>query len=180
MTATVARLILALAVILATLIMFFYVSVILANSLADAVALLASVSFCAAFFAVAWLLVWRGAIRWTRERMVQTAASFPAAIIAAAIVYFVSAWAIAEVGIVVAGLAWATTWLASTALIWCENGSERRDRLARLDISVIACPTCGYNLTGLHEARCPECGSQFTLDQLYAAVAQGKSDLGEQ
>lgn len=28
------------------------------------------------------------------------------------------------------------------------------------------CPTCGYNLTGLTENRCPECGRQFELKQL--------------
>jgi DNA-directed RNA polymerase subunit RPC12/RpoP len=30
----------------------------------------------------------------------------------------------------------------------------------------IACPSCGYNLRGLKEAKCPECGAEFTLDQL--------------
>ncbi|MDB5303490.1 MAG: hypothetical protein JWM97_1039, partial [Phycisphaerales bacterium] len=33
----------------------------------------------------------------------------------------------------------------------------------------VVCPTCGYNLTGLTATRCPECGSQFTLDELMAA-----------
>ncbi|MBX2852827.1 MAG: hypothetical protein KTR15_13915 [Phycisphaeraceae bacterium] len=27
-------------------------------------------------------------------------------------------------------------------------------------------PECGYNMRGLTEAKCPECGSKFTLDQL--------------
>ena len=49
----------------------------------------------------------------------------------------------------------------------------------QLGIDAIACPTCGYNLTGLREARCPECGSQFTLDQLYAAATKAKGDLGD-
>ena len=30
----------------------------------------------------------------------------------------------------------------------------------------ISCPLCGYNLRGLTEARCPECGSKFTWDEL--------------
>ena len=82
-----------------------------------------------------------------------------------------------EIAIVVGGMAWAATWLGSTALIWRETSAERRDRLARLGIGAIGCPTCGYNLTGLREARCPECGSQYTLDQLYAAAAGEKADL---
>lgn len=28
------------------------------------------------------------------------------------------------------------------------------------------CPTCGYNLTGLPENRCPECGKRFSLERL--------------
>jgi rubrerythrin len=35
--------------------------------------------------------------------------------------------------------------------------------------SNVSCPSCGYNLTGLNEARCPECGAKFTLDELFAA-----------
>lgn len=30
----------------------------------------------------------------------------------------------------------------------------------------MTCPACGYNMRGLTEARCPECGAEFTLDQL--------------
>jgi hypothetical protein len=35
--------------------------------------------------------------------------------------------------------------------------------------STVVCPLCGYNLTGLRQAACPECGDTFTLDQLAAA-----------
>ncbi len=30
------------------------------------------------------------------------------------------------------------------------------------------CPTCGYNLTGLEENRCPECGAGFNIEQILA------------
>ena len=35
---------------------------------------------------------------------------------------------------------------------------------------VVWCPSCGYNMTGLHEARCPECGTKYTLDELFSAT----------
>ena len=31
----------------------------------------------------------------------------------------------------------------------------------------VHCPSCGYSLVGLHQARCPECGWQTTLDELF-------------
>lgn len=30
----------------------------------------------------------------------------------------------------------------------------------------VACPSCGYDLRGQRECRCPECGEQFTVGQL--------------
>jgi hypothetical protein len=30
----------------------------------------------------------------------------------------------------------------------------------------VRCPNCNYRMVGLHESRCPECGTQYTLDEL--------------
>jgi hypothetical protein len=30
----------------------------------------------------------------------------------------------------------------------------------------VDCPKCGYSMVGLHESRCPECGEQYTIDEL--------------
>jgi hypothetical protein len=35
------------------------------------------------------------------------------------------------------------------------------------------CPTCGYNLTGLPENRCPECGSFFSPAELRSLARAG-------
>ena len=32
----------------------------------------------------------------------------------------------------------------------------------------LRCPSCGYRMVGLHESRCPECGTTYTLDELLA------------
>ena len=35
------------------------------------------------------------------------------------------------------------------------------------------CPGCGYNLTGLIENRCPECGKTFDPEELRRRIAEG-------
>ena len=64
MTATVARLILAPVVIVATATLFFPVFFFIENTILrrDSRALLATDIVCAAFLVVAWLLVWRGEV----------------------------------------------------------------------------------------------------------------------
>jgi hypothetical protein len=32
----------------------------------------------------------------------------------------------------------------------------------------VQCPNCSYRMVGLRESRCPECGTQYTLDELLA------------
>lgn len=59
-------------------------------------------------------------------------------------------------------------WVLATVLIWRETPAERMERISAAGGDAVCCPICGYNMTGLHESRCPECGSKFTLDQLLA------------
>ena len=63
--------------------------------------------------------------------------------------------------------------MLGTLLIWRETPVERAERLRQLpgmaQASTPHCPRCGHNMTGLTQARCPECGSQYTLDALIAA-----------
>jgi hypothetical protein len=63
-------------------------------------------------------------------------------------------------------------WVLATVLIWRETPQERMQRLAAGGAGTLACPICGYNMTGLREARCPECGVGMTLDELVAAQAR--------
>ncbi len=64
-------------------------------------------------------------------------------------------------------------WLLATVFLWRETPAERAARLGRTGGSAVTCPSCGYNLTGLAEARCPECGTRFTLDELLAGQPAG-------
>lgn len=41
----------------------------------------------------------------------------------------------------------------------------------------LACPKCGYSLTGLVEERCPECGSAFSIASM---IADGEPDAAGQ
>lgn len=45
----------------------------------------------------------------------------------------------------------------------------------------VHCPRCGYSLIGLRDLRCPECGTEFTIDELiraqsYSGVPRGSAD----
>jgi len=119
-----------------------------------------------------WVLLWRQSVRWTPHRIAKTGlavlgCSFLALAIAAA-----SRPPDRGVTITLAGACAVTVWVALTVLIWRETPAERAERIRQAAPDVLSCPKCGYNMTGLHEARCPECGSRFTLDQLVAAQKQ--------
>ena len=51
-------------------------------------------------------------------------------------------------------------------LIW---RAGKRIAWRRLAQGSPMCPRCGYDMRGLTEARCPECGSVYTLDSLWSA-----------
>jgi len=64
------------------------------------------------------------------------------------------------VGLAAAGIVW--TWAARAAV-------RRKPVLNDAGEVQVHCVACGYDMTGLREARCPECGRQYTIDELIAA-----------
>jgi hypothetical protein len=123
-----------------------------------------------AFIALWWFLLWRKSERWTGERIGYTLGVAVAVAIAGVALASMIGSSDQSFGVFVGSAAAPMLWLVGSIFVWRETAGERAARAAQSpDRAAVACPTCGYNLTGLREARCPECGSQFTVDQLLAA-----------
>ena len=124
----------------------------------------------AAFVAVYWLLLWRREVRWTPVRIHGTWIAAIIALMPAALVGAIGSAAIEDAfGIFLGGVILVLVWLAATTLLWRESPRERARRVAGRGAGAIVCPVCGYNLTGLDRAACPECGGAFTLEDLFSA-----------
>jgi len=125
-----------------------------------------------AFIAIYWIALWRSMIRWTRERKINTGLSALAALLIGASlgVVFRNVFGVPiEPALLVGGGVVPIVWVLATVLIWRETPKERLERLSAAGTDAVSCPVCGYNMTGLREALCPECGARFTLDQLLTA-----------
>jgi hypothetical protein len=181
-SATIARLILAMLILPATGVVFLLAFVaVLARGGGQGppslggVAVLWMVVY--AFVATYWILLWRSTVRWTRARVRNTAlagllslaggAAFAAALVA------VSRAIPNGIALLLGGGGVPIVWVLSTVLLWRETPAERLARMSGLVANpTVLCPVCGYNLSGLREARCPECATTFTLDELAAAQPQ--------
>ena len=144
-------------------------------------AFLATDVIIAVLFTICWIAIWAAQVTWTRTRRRLTACSLPASAAAASAIglAFALLSGADAVGVIVAEMAWIVLWMAGTILIWRETGAERAARLRAVATGTVCCLRCGYNMTGLHEARCPECGTQYTLNELLAAAAESAHDLGD-
>ena len=128
------------------------------------------------FIIAYWWLLWRKAVRWHSTRWLYTLGSIAVAVllgvIAATLLWHVEDDFALWVGTVVSPL----VWLILTTFIWRESAKERSERTS--GVATLTCPTCGYNLTGLQGTRCPECGTQFTVDELlFQRKSTSEADL---
>jgi len=117
------------------------------------------------FVAIYWLLLWHKSVRWNAWRVRATLWSGAVAALAGASVGFTVRWIDYDFGFFVFATVTILVWLPLTVFVWRESAEERASGLGDAEFA-LSCPTCGYNLTGLNTARCPECGSTFTLDEL--------------
>ena len=132
----------------------------------DLAAFMATDLITAAFVGIYWTMLWRRTVRWSIRRITLTVTSvIGATVISAgigAIVSFVDDSFAAFVG----GVSAILLWLTATVFIWRETTDERAVRLRSAGTEAIVCPSCGYNLTGLRQTACPECGAIYTIDEL--------------
>jgi len=179
---TVSRVLAALAALVATPFVYVQLFALLerTSGVSDYEALLAADLVTGVLLLIGWIGVWWGAVRWTTRRVAWTAAAVVLSGAVALVVGLVNAELIAdEAGIILGGMIWASLWLGSTAFIWRESCAERALRTSLVGTASLHCPQCGYNMRGLREARCPECGTQYTLNELLAAFLEAREVFGE-
>ena len=138
----------------------------------DDVAIICATILTCLFMAGYWFALWVRTVNWTRRRVGRTLWAVGGAVFAGGVVGGVIRLALEYeqvIGTCLGSLAAAVVWIILTIFVWRETEAERAARLARAGADVLVCPSCGYNLTGLRESRCPECGASFTLNELLAA-----------
>jgi hypothetical protein len=173
MSPLIARLLLAIFIFpcafLIYLVAYLYADEYVALNLSTRQSILLAGSVTWIFVAVYWTVLWRKSVRWTPPRQIFTFASIPAAAVIGLFVGTIVANLSQNPGLFLGVNSAIMTWLIATVWIWRETSAERGQRLLAGNRDGVVCPKCGYNMTGLREARCPECGAQFTIDELFAA-----------
>ena len=139
----------------------------------DEVAIVAGTLLTCGYIVGYWLLLWRRDVKWAAGRVRTTLTAAVAAGGAGVVVGLMVSAAVryddGTLGMILGSLTGTLLWVMATILLWRETPDERSARLARAGADTLVCPSCGYNLTGLREARCPECGAAFTLNDLLAS-----------
>ena len=124
--------------------------------------------FCGAFTLVAWCLIWRKRVEWSARTLSTTLAVWMV------MVGFPIGGQFLATGILGTPI-WTATinaapvigwglWLAWTIWYW----PIREGGFAGL-VEGPRCLRCGYLLRGLKATRCPECGDEPTIDELWSA-----------
>ncbi len=129
----------------------------------------------------AWLIVWNRMIRWTPRRRLTTAVIVAAvaaldliAVVGVSVVFrFRSGdWSFAAsmLNLLIGTSGWiACLW------VWSENPRERFKRMSQFEGVARTCPACRYDMSGLTNLRCPECGGVYTLGQIEDAHRRSES-----
>lgn len=122
---------------------------------------------CALFALLAWLLIWRRIVKWSSRTRWLTFASWMLLVAIPIACQFLVAgttpqpW---QIMLQVLPLIGWGIWMAATGWIWPMRVMSSAQEGPH-------CPQCQYPLTGLTHTRCPECGTEPTLDALWAATS---------
>ena len=176
MTRTVARLILAMLILPCTGVVFLLLvlAILVPAGGPPAVGRLLLMWFLLyAFVGAYWTILWWDMVQWNRRRVALTVGATVLSLLGGVAVALGSLalypMLLLPPAVLIGGGTVPITWVLSTVLIWRETPAERLARLTAHGMPAIACPLCGYSLAGLTEARCPECGASFTLEQIVLA-----------
>ena len=184
MSAIIARLLVSIVFMLATPVVYFLLAFFMFEALdmhEEGLVFLIVTALMLPAVILGWLMLWGREVNWTQARTSMTAGlglglAVPAGLVGVVIAGMVR-YEGAGLGLVIGGMVWALGWFGLTPLLWKETRGERHARLQAMGNDGIACPVCGYNMTGLREARCPECGATFTLDQLYGDLLESRQPI---
>lgn len=148
---------------------------------------------CAIIAVGVWWMIWRRAVVWTPRRQGWTVA-LTLLMLITPFSQFIPEFDIQliDVTIDLSPVFALAAWFAGTGLVWQTRSEEMRIASRRAatqsntddpdsdddDLVCVPCGQCDYDLRGLREARCPECGWTTTLDSLVrrgvaAALAPG-------
>lgn len=120
-------------------------------------------AICDLVMIAGWLALWRGRIVWT-GRVVGGTVSLGLVTLASSVAAAESVmqtWRPLQYSAPFLALA---IWFAGTAWLWRKR--ESPVVFAASNTEHVSCPQCSYNLKGLKEVHCPECGWTSTVDQI--------------
>lgn len=160
----------------------FFIIVLLLDdffSLEDRLSFSISYGLCGIIAVSIWLLAWRRAICWTSRRRWMTALLVAAALASAFSPFVPDIHDVVDTVIKVWPVLMLAVWFAGTAWVWrLQPGEWPADHFEIKSGAIgsqspnpkesirVACGQCRYDLRGLREARCPECGWTTTVDDL--------------
>jgi len=120
----------------------------------------------AALAVASWVLIWRRQVVWSRQAVFRSSIATVGLLLlpcgGTAFLNDVPSPLDTVLGFLPV-LGWGV-WMGLTAWIWPQRAGDSEGTMF-----APACPACGYLLAGLRSTRCPECGSEPTLDELWAA-----------
>jgi hypothetical protein len=137
----------------------------------DEVALTGSFGLCGVVTVAIWLFAFRRHLLPRAWRLIYSIAALVGVTAASSIVgAFLAALVRRDEEVVIVGMTFVGlgVWIILIGAIWRLTPEERLAARRQAGRIQVRCVTCGYSMVGLREARCPECGRAYTLDELIA------------